>query len=71
MRLVAAGLALAGVVTVLLLRDVQVVGHWTGQPLFSWGLVAAGCLCILLAMIPDSWVEKATGMEGKKAKHSR
>jgi len=71
MKLVAAGLVLAGVGIALLLRDVQVVKHWTGQPIFSWGLVAAGCLCIVLATIPDSWVAKAAETESKRAKHSR
>jgi hypothetical protein len=27
--------------------------------MFSWGLLAAGGLCILLAFIPTSWIGKA------------
>jgi hypothetical protein len=41
------------------LKGVQVVTHWTGQPMFSLGLLAAGGLCILLAFIPTSWIGKA------------
>ena len=69
-KLVGAGLALTGVGTALIVRDVQMVRHWTGQPLFSWGLVAAGGLCIVLAIVPESWITKAADIEGKKGRHS-
>lgn len=38
---------------------VQVVTRWTGQPLFSWGLIAAGGICFVFAAIPTSWINKA------------
>jgi len=56
LKLVSVGLALAVVGCALLLRGVQVVTHWTGQPMFSWGLIAAGGLCILLVA---SWIANA------------
>jgi hypothetical protein len=69
LKLVGAGLALAIVGSPLLLRGVQVVTHWTGQPMFSWGLIAAGGLCVLLAVIPASWIAKAAATDSKAARH--
>ena len=40
---------------------VQIVRTWTGQPMFSWGLIAAGIVCIVSAFIPNSWISKALG----------
>jgi hypothetical protein len=59
LKLVGAGLVLALLGMVRTLRGVQVVTHWTGQPVFSWGLISAGCICILLALVPISWITKA------------
>lgn len=67
LKLATAGLALGVVGCALLLRGVQVVTHWTGQPMFSWGLIAAGGLCIVLAAVPASWVVKAATTESKTA----
>jgi len=47
LKLVGAGLVLTLVGSARLSRGVQVVTHWTGQPMFSWGLIAAGGLCLL------------------------
>ena len=69
LKLVGAGLALATVGSALLLRGVEVVTHWTGQPMFSWGLIAAGGLCVLLALIPASWIAKAAATDSKAARH--
>jgi hypothetical protein len=69
LKLVGAGLALAIMGSALLLRGVQVVTHWTGQPMFSWGLIGAGGLCVLLAVIPSSWIAKAATIDSKAAKH--
>ena len=52
LKLVGAGTVLALVGAARMARGVQVVTHWTGQPMFSWGLVGAGGLCIVLAFIP-------------------
>jgi len=65
LKLVGAGLLLGIVGAARMTRGVQVVTHWTGQPMFSWGLVGAGCLCILLAFIPPSWVAKAATTRAK------
>ena len=69
LKLISAGLALAVVGCVLLLRSVDVVIHWTGQPMFSWGLIAAGGLCILLAVIPASWIANAATTSSKTGRH--
>ena len=69
LKLVGGGLALAIVGSTLLLRGVQVVTHWTGQPMFSWGLIAAGGLCVALAAIPASWIAKAGSTDSKIARH--
>ena len=63
----AGGLLLAAV-GILRIRDGdQVLTHWTGQPLFSWGLIAAGGICILLAVVPSSWIAKAITTRNGKA----
>jgi hypothetical protein len=59
-KLVGAGLVLALVGMARMASGVQVATHWTGQPIFSWGLIAAGSLCILLAFVPPSWIATAT-----------
>jgi hypothetical protein len=69
LKLVGAGLALAVVGTTLLLSGVRVVTHWTGQPMFSWGLIAAGGLCIVLALTPASWIAKAATIDSRTPRH--
>jgi len=49
-----------------MLSGVQVVTHGTGQPMFSWGLIAAGLLCILVALVPQSWIARVVGTPAKK-----
>ena len=65
LKLIGAGLVLALVGIVRTLRGVQVVTHWTGQPMFSWGLISAGGICILLALVPLSWIAKAATKHSK------
>jgi len=38
----------------------QVVIHWTGQPMFSFGLIAAGLVVIASATIPQRLIDKLT-----------
>jgi hypothetical protein len=66
LKLIGAGLALALVGIVRTLRGVQVVTHWTGQPMFSWGLISAGGICILLALVPIPWITKAAATTDSK-----
>jgi hypothetical protein len=63
--LLAFGLAIAGVGMLWMKAGVQVQAHWTGQPMFSWGLVASGALCMLLALVPASWITKAATARSK------
>lgn len=60
-KAIGAGVLLIVVGKLRLLGGVQVVTHGTGQPMFSWGLVAAGILCIALALVPKSWIARAVG----------
>ncbi len=59
------GLVLAAVGLLRLLGGVQAVTHWTGQPMFSWGLIAAGVVCVVIAFLPNSWVQSSD----RHAKH--
>lgn len=69
LKLVGAGVVIMAVGSLNLLRDVQVVTHWTGQPMFSWGLIAGGGLCIVLALIPASWIVKVARTHSKADRH--
>jgi hypothetical protein len=74
LKAVGAGLILVAVGVLRMLGGVQVVTHWTGQPMFSWGLVAAGIVIVLSALVPPSWIAKAAQLptgKGKLDKHSR
>jgi hypothetical protein len=59
-KLLAGGVLLALVGHVQLHRGAQVTVNWTGQPLFAWGLVAAGTVCVLLGIVPTSVIQKAS-----------
>ena len=60
LKAIGAGLLLLAVGLLRLMGGIVVVTHWTGQPMFSWGLIAAGIVCIVSAFIPSSWVANAT-----------
>lgn len=68
LKAVGAGVILVAVGILRMLGGVQVVTHWTGQPMFSWGLVAAGIVCILSALVPVSWITMAAGIPTRKEK---
>jgi len=51
LRLAIGGLGRLSPLAGLLLKT-----HWTGQAMFSYGLVAGGGLCAILSLIPTSWV---------------
>jgi hypothetical protein len=56
LKLIIGGTILIIVGAARMLTGVQVTTHWTGQPMFSSGLVAAGAFCIFIALIPASWI---------------
>ena len=58
LKLFAGGFSLAAIGVLRMLHGIQVVTHGTGQPMFSWGLVAGGMLCIALSILPTSWMPK-------------
>ena len=66
LKAIGAGVILIAVGWLRLAGDVQVVTHGTGQPMFSWGLIAGGIVCILSALIPSSWIPKAAGTTTRK-----
>jgi|GEM_PF-6799828 len=41
----------------------QVVSHWTGQPMFSFGLVAGGLVMLASAAIPERLISKITAIK--------
>lgn len=59
LKLVGAGCALAAIGILRVHGGVQVVRHNSGQPMFSWGLIAGGILCLVLAFVPLLWIAKA------------
>ena len=65
LKLVGAGLVLALVGALRMARGVQVVRDWSGQPMFSWGLISAGAVCIILAFIPPAWIARAATTHSK------
>ena len=71
LKLIGAGFVLGLVGMVRLLGGIQVLKNWTGQPIFSWGLIAAGGLCILLAITPIAWIRKAADTHRLNAKDRR
>jgi uncharacterized membrane protein YidH (DUF202 family) len=60
LKLIGVGLLIALLGSARLLRGVQVVTHRTGQPFLAWQLIAAGGLCLILALIPLSWIAKTS-----------
>ena len=69
LKLLGAGVVLAAFGGLRMAGDIQVVAHWTGQPVFSWGLVAAGGLCVLLAVLPTSWIVRASALRSRSRTH--
>jgi hypothetical protein len=68
-KAIGAGLILIVVGKLRLMGDIEGVTHWTGQPMFSWGLIAAGLLRIVSALVPQSWIARAVG--APRGRHTR
>jgi hypothetical protein len=71
LKALGAGLILIAVGILRMLGGVQVVTHGTGQPMFSWGLIAAGTVCIVSALVPVSWITTAARVPNRKGKSDR
>jgi uncharacterized membrane protein YidH (DUF202 family) len=69
LKLVGAGVILASIGVLRMGNGIQVVRHGSGQPMFSWGLIAAGILCLVLACIPISWVAWAAQTKRAQKTH--
>ena len=52
------GLALVAVGVYRQMTGEVVVTHWTGQPMWSFGLIAAGIACIGISLLPNSVVRR-------------
>jgi len=50
---------------------VKVVAHSTGQPVFSWAVLGGGAICLLLAGVPGSWIERAAAIPSKRRRRGR
>jgi hypothetical protein len=66
LKAICAGLIILAIGILRMRSGVQVVTHWTGQPMFSWGLITGGVLLIISAFIPQSWIAKAVGSRAQK-----
>ena len=66
LRGIVAGFVLVIVGCLRLNAGVQVVTHWTGQPMFSFGLIAGGLVLILASLLPDSLVSRITAESKRK-----
>jgi hypothetical protein len=71
LKLMAAGLALAGIGVARMTSGIQVVRHGNGQPMFSWGLIAGGVVCFVLAVIPLSWIARAVETPTSRSQRRR
>jgi uncharacterized membrane protein YidH (DUF202 family) len=60
LKLIGVGLVIALLGSARLLRDGQVAAHRTAQPFFAWQLIAAGGLCVILVLLPLSWIAKTS-----------
>jgi hypothetical protein len=61
-----AGIVVAGLGLLELKGGRIVLVHWTGQPLYSAGLVAMGVLLIVFAFLPNSWVARIARIRGQR-----
>ena len=60
LKAIGAGAALVTVGCLRIKGGTQVVIHWTGQPMFSSGLITAGLLLIASAAVPKRLMSRLT-----------
>jgi hypothetical protein len=60
LKAISAGAILVAVGYLRIRGGMQVVTHWTGQPMFSCGLIAGGLLLIASAAIPKRLLSRLT-----------
>ena len=60
---VAVGIAILAVGCLRIAQGSQVVTHWTGQPMFSFGLIAAGLVFIAASAIPARFIYRMTAIK--------
>ncbi|SPE41184.1 hypothetical protein SBA7_1520004 [Candidatus Sulfotelmatobacter sp. SbA7] len=66
LKLIGTGVVLVLVWTARMLRGVQGGQTGRGQPMFSWGLIAAALACVLLAFIPLAWIARVGRTRSKE-----
>jgi hypothetical protein len=62
-KAIGAGAILVSIGYLRITAGIQVVTHWTGQPMFSFGLIAAGLVLIASAAIPERLISKLTNVK--------
>jgi hypothetical protein len=62
-KAIGAGVILVAAGYLRIRGGIQVVTHWTGQPMFSFGLIAAGLVLIASAAIPERLISKLTNIK--------
>jgi hypothetical protein len=60
LKAIGIGAVLVAVGYVRIRGGTQVVTHWTGQPMFSFGLIAGGLVLIASAAIPERLISRLT-----------
>jgi hypothetical protein len=60
LKAIGIGTILVAIGYLLIREGMQVFIHWTGQPMFSYGFIAAGLVVILSAAIPERLISKLT-----------
>jgi hypothetical protein len=60
LKAIGAGAALVAVGYLRIRGGAQVITHWTGQPMFSSGLIAGGLVLIASAAIPKRLMSRLT-----------
>lgn len=60
LKAIGAGAILVAIGYLRIRGGTQAVTHWTGQPMFSFGLIAGGLVLIASAAIPEKLVSRFT-----------
>jgi hypothetical protein len=62
LKAIGIGTILLAIGYLLIRGGTRVFIHWTGQPMFSYGLIAAGLVVIASAAIPERLISKLTAI---------
>jgi hypothetical protein len=68
LKAIGAGTVLVAVGYFQVRAGIQVVTHWTGQPMFSFGLIAGGLILFASAAIPNRVISRLTDIKSARSK---